>query len=77
MINIFQLLNGIRSPQQLIQQLSNNSQIMNNPLAKNAMQMFQTGDTQGLQKMAENLAKERGTTIEEVKKTLMNQFGMK
>lgn len=77
MINIFQLLNGIRSPQQLIQQFSNNSQIMNNPMAKNAMQMFQKGDTQGLQKMAENLAKERGTTIDEVKKMLMNQFGMK
>lgn len=77
MINIFQLLNGIRNPQQLIQQLSNNSQIMENPMAKNAMQMFQNGDTQGLQKMAENLAKERGTTIDEVKKMLMSQFGMK
>lgn len=77
MINIFQLLNGIRNPQQLIQQLSNNSQIMENPMAKNAMQMFQNGDTQGLQKMAENLAKERGTTIDEVRKMLMSQFGMK
>lgn len=70
MINIFQLLNGIRNPQQLIQQLSNNSQIMENPMAKNAMQMLQNGDTQGLQKMAENLAKERGTTIDEVRKCL-------
>lgn len=77
MINIFQLLNGIRNPQQLIQQLSNNSQIMENPMAKNAMQMLQSGDTQGLQKMAENLAKERGTTINEVRKMLMSQFGMK
>lgn len=77
MINIFQLLNGIRNPQQLIQQLSNNSQIMENPMAKNAMQMFQNGDTQGLQKMAENLAKERGTTSDEVRKMLMSQFGMK
>ena len=77
MINIFQLLNGIRSPQQLIQQLSNNSQVMGNPMAKNAMQMLQNGDTQGLQKMAENLAKERGTTIDEVRKMLMSQFGMK
>lgn len=77
MINIFQLLNGIRNPQQLIQQLSNNSQIMENPMAKNAMQMLQNGDTQGLQKMAENLAKERGTTIDEVRKMLMSQFGIK
>lgn len=77
MINIFQLLNGIRNPQQLIQQLSNNSQVMENPMAKNAMQMLQNGDTQGLQKMAENLAKERGTTIDEVRKMLMSQFGMK
>lgn len=77
MINIFQLLNGTRNPQQLIQQLSNNSQVMENPMAKNAMQMLQNGDTQGLQKMAENLAKERGTTIDEVRKMLMSQFGMK
>lgn len=77
MINIFQLLNGIRNPQQLIQQLSNNSQVMENPMAKNAMQMLQNGDAQGLQKMAENLAKERGTTIDEVRKMLMSQFGMK
>ena len=46
-------------------------------MAKNAMQMLQNGDTQGLQKMAENLAKERGTTIDEVRKMLMSQFGMK
>ena len=77
MINIFQLLNGIRNPQQLIQQLSNNSQVMENPMAKKAMQMLQNGDAQGLQKMAENLAKERGTTIDEVRKMLMSQFGMK
>lgn len=77
MINLFQLLNGVKNPQQFIQQLMGNNQVMNNPMAKNAMQMFQNGDAQGLQKMAENLAKERGTTIDEVRKMLMSQFGMK
>ena len=44
---------------------------------QNAMQMYQNGDTQGLQAMAENLAKERGTTVDDMKSQIMAQFGMK
>ena len=54
-----------------------NNEIMRNPIAKNAMEMYKNGDTKGLQAMAENLAKERGTTVDDIKSQIMAQFGMK
>ena len=71
------MLGAIKNPQAFIQQMMNNSQIMRNPMAKNAMEMYQKGDTQGLQAMAENLCKERGTTVDDIKSQIMAQFGMK
>ena len=53
-LNIFQMMkNG--NPQQFLQQMMGNNQIMSNPLIKNAMQMAQNGDMQGVEKMARNL----------------------
>ena len=77
MINPLQFVQAMKNPQAFIQQMINNSQIMQNPMAKNAMEMYQKGDTQGLQTMAENLAKERGTTVDDMKSQIMAQFGMK
>ena len=71
------MLGAIKNPQAFIQQMMNNSQIMQNPMVKNAMQMYQNGDTKGLKDMAENLAKERGTTVDDMKSQIMAQFGMK
>ena len=76
-MNPFQMLGAMKNPQAFIQQMMNNSQVMRNPIAKNAMDMYQKGDTQGLQSMAENLAKERGTTVDDMKSHIMAQFGMK
>ena len=75
-MNPFQMLGAIKNPQAFIQQMMNNSKVMQNPIAKNAMQMYQKGDTQGLQAMAENLAKERGTTPQQVQEIIKKQFGM-
>ena len=74
---IIQMMKGGGNPQAFIQQMMNNSQIMQNPMAKNAMEMYKNGDTKGLQAMAENLAKERGTTVDDMKSQIMAQFGMK
>lgn len=74
---MFQMMKGGGNPQQILNQLMNNSQFANNPMAKNAMQMFQNGNMKGLQNMAENLAKERGTTVDDVKNNIMQQFGRK
>ena len=76
-MNPFQMLGAMKNPQAFIQQMMNNSQVMRNPIAKNAMDMYQKGDSQGLQAMAENLAKERGTTVDDMKSQIMAQFGMK
>ena len=76
-MNPFQMLGAMKNPQAFIQQMMNNSQVMQNPIMQNAMEMYQKGDTQGLQAMAENLAKERGTTVDDMKSQIMAQFGMK
>lgn len=76
-MNPFQMLGAMKNPQAFIQQMMNNSKVMQNPIAKNAMEMYKSGDRQGLQAMAENLAKERGTTVNDMKSQIMAQFGMK
>lgn len=77
MNNPLQFIQAMTNPQTFMQQMMNNSQIMQNPLAKNVMEMYQNGDMDGLKSMAENLAKEKGTTVDEVKNGLIKQFGIK
>lgn len=76
-MNPFQMIGAMKNPQAFMQQMMNNSQIMQNPMAKNAMEMYKNGDTKGLQTMAKNLCKERGTTVDDLKNQIMAQFGMK
>ena len=76
-MNPFQMIGAMKNPQAFMQKIMENSQVMQNPIAKNAMEMYQKGDTKGLQAMAENLAKERGTTVDDIKSQIMSQFGMK
>ncbi len=54
--------------------IMNDPQIKNNPMAQNAMQMIQSGNTQGLKSMAENMCKERGITLEQAKEEVMKLF---
>ena len=77
MMNPLQFMKAMRNPQEFMQKMMKNSQVMQNPMAKNAIEMYQKGDTKGLQDMAENLCKERGTTVDDVKSQIMAQFGMK
>ena len=77
MMNPLQFMKAMRNPQEFMQKMMDNSQVMQNPMAKNAIEMYQKGDTKGLQAMAENLAKERGTTVDNMKSQIMAQFGMK
>ena len=60
--------------QMILNQMINSPQIQNNPMAKNDMQMYQSGDSNGLKSMAENLCKERGITIDEAKQKVMSMF---
>ena len=75
-INPMQLIQAMKNPQAFMQQMMNNSQIMQNPMARNALEMYKIGDSQGLKSMAENLCKERGTTLQQIQDMIKNQFGM-
>lgn len=77
-MNPFNVMQMIKSgnPQQIIQQMMNNSQIMSNPMAKNAMQMAQKGDSKGIEQMARNLCKEKGLNPDDVMNQIKGNFGM-
>ena len=73
-INIIQMMTS-GNPQQAIRSIiESNPNIQNNPLAQNAMKMYQNGDTKGLQNMAENMCKERGITVDQAKQQVMGMF---
>lgn len=72
-MNFFQLF---RSPQQFIQGMINNSQVMRNPMAKNAIGMAQNGNTKGIEQMARNLCREKGVNPEEMINQVKNRLGM-
>lgn len=72
-INIFQMMKA--GPQQFIQQMMGNNQIMSNPMIKNTMQMAQQGNTQGIEQMARNLCKEKGLNADDVFNQIKSRFG--
>lgn len=76
MNNIFQMMQAARNPQQFLQQVMQNSQLMQNPLAKNAIEMYQKGDKDGINKLAENLCKEKGLNMQDIEKQIKSQLGM-
>ena len=64
------------NPQQFMQQIMGNSQIMSNPMMKNTMQMAQSGDVKGSEQMARNLCKEKGLDADEMFNQLKNSLNM-
>ena len=62
-------------PQQFIQQIMGNNQMMSNPIMKNTMQMAQQGNTQGIEQMARNLCKEKGLNADDVFSQIRSRFG--
>lgn len=78
MFNPMQLMQMMKSgnPQQMVQQLMGNSQLMQNPIAKNAMQMAQKGDTKGIEQMARNMCKEKGLNPDEAMNQIKKQFNL-
>ena len=76
MNNLLGLMQVAKNPQVFLQQAMNDSQMMQNPISRNALEMYQKGDKQGLNELANNLCKEKGTTMEEMTKQIKSQFGM-
>lgn len=75
LLNIFQMdKNG--NPQQFMQSMIENSQIMQNPMAKNTIEMAQNGDMDGIEQMARNLCKEKGINADEIYNSYKQKFGI-
>lgn len=74
-MNPMQMLQGMRNPQQFLQQMMGNNSVMNNPMARNAMQMAQKGDSKGIEQMARNLCKEKGIDADDVFNQIKSRFG--
>lgn len=76
MNNPLALMRAFRNPQEFMQQAMNNPQIMQNPISKNAIELYQKGDRQGLNELAHNLCKENGKNYDEMTRQIKSQFGI-
>ena len=72
MNNLFQMLQALQNPQQFLQ----NSQAMQNPVLKNAIEMYQRGDKDGINRLADNLCSERGINRQDLERQLKSRFGL-
>ena len=70
-MNFFQVF---RSPQQFLQSMIGNSQIMKNPMARNIIDMAQKGDVEGIEQMGRNIAKEKGIDFDKAFSDFKKQF---
>lgn len=75
-MQIMQMFKG-DNPQQFIQQIIGNNQIMGNPMAKNVIDMAQNGNMQGIEQMARNLCKEKGLDADQVMQQIKSRFDNK
>lgn len=60
----------------ILQQIMNSPQIRNNPLAQNAIKMYQNGDINGLNAMANNIAKEKNIDLNQFVKDIKSKIGI-
>ena len=72
MLNPVLLTQIMRNPQAFLQQAMQNG----NPIMQNAIQMYQKGDKQGLNELADNLCKEKGINRQDFEKQIKSQIGM-
>lgn len=75
MNNFMQMLQAFKNPQALMQSVMQDAQIANNPMARNAMDMYQRGDAEGLEKMARNICNEKGINPDEALQQMKQRFG--
>ena len=73
-MNFFQ---AFKSPQQFLQSMIGNSQIMQNPMARNIIDMAQKGDAEGIEQMGRNIAKEKGIDFDKAFSDFKNQFPLR
>jgi hypothetical protein len=76
MLNPVLLTQIMRNPQAYLNHIMSNNQFMQNPIGRNAVEMYQKGDIQGLNQLANNLCKEKGTSLDEMTKKIKSQFNI-
>lgn len=76
MNNPLALMSAFRNPQEFMRKAMNNPQIMQNPISKNAIELYQRGDKQGLNELADNLCKEKGINRQDFENQIKSHFGM-
>jgi hypothetical protein len=72
MNNLMQMIQAIQNPQNVLK----NSPMMQNPIFKNAMEMYQRGDKEGINRLADNLCAERGLNRQDIEQKIRSKFGM-
>ena len=75
-MNPMQMLHGMRNPQQFLQQMMGDRQMMSNPIIKNALGMVQSGDAKGIEKLARNLCKEKGIEVDDFVSQIKQNIGI-
>ena len=73
-MNPFQMLGAMKNPQEFMQNIMNNNEIMKNPIAKNIIDMAQKGDVEGIEQMGRNIAKEKGIDFDKAFSDFKKQF---
>lgn len=70
--------NPLAMAQQYMQQVMNNKKMIeSNPMAMNAMNMLNNGDSEGLEKLYRNMCKERNINADEMLNRARQSLGMK
>lgn len=75
-MNPAQFLQVFRNPQGFLQNVMQNNQVMQNPMARNALEMMQKGDNKGLEQLARNLCKQNNINVDDALSDLKKRFGM-
>ena len=77
MMNPVQFVKMMRggNPQKVVMGMMR-EQAGNNPVMRNAMQMAEKGDSEGIEKLARNLCKEQGIDADEMVNKIKSQFGI-
>ena len=74
-MQLIQMMHG-SNPQQFLQQIMGNSQMMSNPIIKNALGMVQSGNAKGVEELARNLCKEKGIQADDFVSQIKQNIGL-
>ena len=77
MNNPMQMLQMIKNPQSLMQMITNNPQVANNPIMQNALTMMQQGNTKGIEELTRNLCREKNINPDDMLAQIKQQMGMR